>query len=235
MPAPRHRWLGRILDGLLFVITVVAVGVGFWEAAPQWADPTVLVVFFVIFVSRWFIAEDRHAYLKANWLDLVLIVLLASPLVRLFSALRVMRLLPALRIGALIRANRKRLMNFIVLSQASLPGAMTLVFGFVFVFGTSVYFIEHGVNEQFGSINDGLWWAFVTLTTVGYGDVYPVTTGGRIVAVFTMIFGIALYSLLVANLTFFVEEQGRKRALETLEIEKNNATLDKDRSSNIES
>jgi len=221
MSAPQHRWLGRILDGLLFVITVLAVGVGFWQAAPEWVDPTVLVVFFILFIARWLISENRHAYLKANWLDLVLVVLLASPLVRLFSALRMLRLMPALRIGALIRANRQRLLNLIILSQASLPAAMTLVFGFVFVFGTSVYLIEHGVNEQFGSINDGLWWAFVTLTTVGYGDVYPITTAGRIVAVFTMIFGIALYSLLVANLTFFVEEQGRKRALEAQKKEEN--------------
>ncbi|MDQ6953628.1 MAG: potassium channel family protein [Mariprofundaceae bacterium] len=220
MPVPQHRWLGRILDGLLFVSTVVAVTVGFWHAAPAWADPAILVLFFVLFATRWNISEDRPLYLKKNWLDLVLIVLLASPLLRIFSALRVMRLLPALRVGVLIRANRKRLLNLIVLSQDSFPAAMTLVFGFVFVFGASVYFLEHDVNEQFGTISDGLWWAFVTLTTVGYGDIYPMTTSGRIVAVFTMIFGIALYSLLVANLTFFVEEQGRKRALEALEKEK---------------
>jgi len=216
MPAPQHRWLGRILDGLLFVSTVAAVAVGFWHAAPSWADPAVLVLFFVLFAVRWNISEDRQLYLKKNWLDLVLIVLFASPLLRIFSALRVMRLLPALRIGVLIRANRKRLLNLIILSQESIPAAMTLVFGFVFVFGASVYFLEHNVNDQFATISDGLWWAFVTLTTVGYGDIYPMTTSGRIVAVFTMIFGIALYSLLVANLTFFVEEQGRKRAQEAM-------------------
>ncbi|MDQ6995362.1 MAG: potassium channel family protein [Mariprofundaceae bacterium] len=214
MPAPQHRWLGRVLDSLLFVSTIAAVAFGFWDAAPSWADPAVLVIFFVLFTVRWNISEDKHLYLKKNWLDLVLIVLFASPFLRIFSALRVMRLLPALRIGVLIRANRKRLLNLIVLSQDSFPAAMTLVFGFVFVFGTSVYFLEHDVNEQFGTISDGLWWAFVTLTTVGYGDIYPMTMSGRIVAVFTMIFGIALYSLLVANLTFFVEEQGRKRAEE---------------------
>ena len=53
----------------------------------------------------------------------------------------------------------------------------------------------------------------MTLTTVGYGDIVPVTSGGRIVAVLTMIFGIAVYSLLVANVTYYVEEVGRKRHL----------------------
>ena len=222
MPVARYRWLGRVLDGLLFASTVLAITVSFWPAAPSWADPAVLVLFVLLFASRWWICDNRQAYLKQNWLDLVLIVLLASPLLRIFSALRVMRLMPALRIGALLRANRQRLLRLVIISQESFPAAMTLVFGFVFVFGSSVYFIEHGVNEQFGSINDGLWWAFVTLTTVGYGDVYPMTAAGRIVAVFTMIFGIALYSLVVANLTFFVEQQGRRRAQEE---EKNKACV----------
>lgn len=88
---------------------------------------------------------------------------------------------------------------------------MSLVFGIVFIFGASAYMLEHAHNPAFSDVSDGLWWAFVTLTTVGYGDVYPVTSGGRIVAVFTMLFGIAIYSLMIANLTYFVEESGRKR------------------------
>jgi len=49
---------------------------------------------------------------------------------------------------------------------------------------------------------------------VGYGDIVPMTDGGRIVGVFTMVFGITTYSLMIANLTYFVEEQGRKRQAE---------------------
>jgi voltage-gated potassium channel len=71
--------------------------------------------------------------------------------------------------------------------------------------------LEHPHNPGFADVSDGLWWAFVTLTTVGYGDLYPVTSGGRIVAVFTMIFGITIYSLMIANLTYFVGETGRMR------------------------
>ena len=91
---------------------------------------------------------------------------------------------------------------------------MAMIFGVVFVFGMTVFLLEHTTNPQFGQISDGLWWAFVTLTTVGYGDIVPITGAGRIVGVFTMVFGISIYSLMIANLTFFVEEQGRKRQLE---------------------
>jgi len=224
MPAPHHIWLGRVLDGLLFVTTLVAVGVALWEEAPEWADPLALSCFFAFFVWRWFISMDRQAYLKANWLDLALIVLLASPLLRLFTALRVVRILPALRLGAFLQAHRKKILNIVILSQESLPSAMAMIFGVVFIFGMTVFLLEHSANPQFGKISDGLWWAFVTLTTVGYGDIVPVTDGGRIVAVFTMVFGIAVYSLMIANLTFFVEEHGRKRQMEKELAEKEEKT-----------
>jgi len=214
MPAPKNVWLGRVLDALLLVTTLAAVAFALWEEAPEWADPLVLACFFVFFVWRWLISMDRHAYLKDNWLDLALIVLLASPLLRVFTALRVMRILPALRLGALLRANRKKIMEFVIVSQESFPAAMAMVFGVVFVFGMSIFLLEHTANPQFGKISDGLWWAFVTLTTVGYGDIVPMTDGGRIVGVFTMVFGITIYSLMIANLTYFVEEQGRKRQTE---------------------
>jgi len=217
MTAPGKAWLGRLLDILLFVATLFAVGLGFWEKAPEWSVLAALGCFMVLFFWRWQISLDRKAYLKDNWLDLALIVLLASPLLRLLMALRVVGLVPALRLGALIRSNRKHIMKLIVLSQDSFPAAMTMVFAIVFLFGSSAYLLEHATNPGFSEVGDGLWWAFVTLTTVGYGDIVPMTTGGRIVGVLTMIFGIAVYSLMIANLTFFVEEQGRKRQQEQAE------------------
>jgi len=87
---------------------------------------------------------------------------------------------------------------------------MALVFGVAFVFGTSAYMLEHPHNPSFSSISDGLWWAFITLTTVGYGDVVPVTEVGRIIAALTMAFGISVYSLLIANLTHFLETRELK-------------------------
>lgn len=206
-----------MLDALLFVVTVAAVTVPFWEAAPEWLSVGVLLVFVSLFVARWFVSDDRHGYLKTNWLDLVLVVLLSSPFLRLLVAFKVAGLAPVLRIGTLIRRNRAKLLQMLVLSSDSLPAAMALVFGFVFMFGAGAFMIERGTNPAFADISDGLWWAFVTLTTVGYGDVVPHTSAGRLLAVITMLFGITLYSLMIANITYFIEELGKASRENTAE------------------
>ncbi len=204
--------LQRALDGGLFTATVIAVALPFIDNRPAWALMAALVCFVVMFFVRFWIADDRKAWMKANWLDLVIIVLLSSPLLRMLMALRFAHLLPALRVGALIRSNKDRLIRLILVSGDSLPVALSLVFGLVFVFGTITFLLEHGHNPQFGVLQDGLWWAFVTLTTVGYGDVVPITPGGRMVAVLTMVIGIVVYSLVVANLTVFLEEYAHKQS-----------------------
>ena len=201
----------RVLDVALFVITLGAVATSFIDGLPEWTTMALLISFVVMFFIRWRIADDRIAWMKSNWFDLVVVVLLSSPVLRMLMALRLAHLLPVLRVGALIRANKDHLMRLLVLSSESLPIALAMVFGMVFLFGTGTYALEHGHNPQFSTMQDGLWWAFVTLTTVGYGDIVPITPGGRMVAVMTMIFGIVVYSLIIANVTVFIEQYSHKQ------------------------
>jgi len=216
----RHPVMAKLLDALLLFLTISAVGLPFWEEHQEWMLVLNLAVFVFFYCIRLFLAHDRNAYLRANWFDLVLIVLLSSPLLRLLGMLRFVKLgslLRFVRIGALLSMNRKRIVGLLLVSKENFPAMMTLVFFMVFIFGLLEYLVEHPVNPAFGTIEDSLWWAFVTLTTVGYGDIYPISSMGRVVAVVTMLFGITLYSLLVANLTFQLDRFGDKQGKEEKE------------------
>ena len=208
-PAAPHLLKG--LDLFLFLSTLAAIGISFWEQAPEWVNPLVLMLFVLLFALRAGLDSDRQQFLKSNWLDLMFVVLLASPFLRLLAAAKLIGLVPALRIGALVRANRERLLKLLLISSESFPVAMSLLFGVVFIFGLSSFLLEHAHNPAFGDLSDAMWWAFATLSTVGYGDIYPVTAGGRVVGVMTMIFGMAVYSLLIANLTRIVDEASRRQ------------------------
>ncbi len=75
-------------------------------------------------------------------------------------------------------------------------GAVLLILG---TFG--ILYFEKGENDQFSDYKDAVWWLFVTMTTVGYGDKFPVTLGGRITAGVVMIIGIGLLGVLISVIT----------------------------------
>ena len=63
--------------------------------------------------------------------------------------------------------------------------------------------LERGENEQSQHIGDGLWWTVVTLTTVGYGDKFPVTVGGKMLAIFLMFTGLSFFALITSFISSF--------------------------------
>jgi voltage-gated potassium channel len=69
------------------------------------------------------------------------------------------------------------------------------------------YYAEHPVNPEYATFGDSIWWSIVTLTTVGYGDITPITTTGRMAAVMIMITGVAVLGLLAGSLASFFRLQ----------------------------
>lgn len=80
-----------------------------------------------------------------------------------------------------------------------------------------IFAVERGQNANIQSVGDALWWAVVTTTTVGYGDVSPVTGEGRLIAVALMVVGIGFIGVFTATITSFFLQPSRSEAVETIE------------------
>jgi voltage-gated potassium channel len=141
----------------------------------------------------------------------------AFRLVRLFRFVR----LALLSTRAILIARR-------LFHPSGLRYVVVLVLLFVGVAGAAVAMVDSGNVE---SIWDGIWWAFVTVTTVGYGDVVPDSTAGRIIAIFVMVVGIGFYSILTATIaaTFVHQDDkgGEERAEMRAEIREMRSQLDR--------
>lgn len=135
----------------------------------------------------------------ASLVDIVVIVATLSPAILTnVVALRFVRLARILRLAKLGRMSlaMRRLKSAIHSRRYEL--ALTIGMGIgLLVFGaTALYLIEGELQpDKFGSIPRSLWWAVVTMTTIGYGDVYPITVLGKAVAAFVAVAGIGLIAM----------------------------------------
>ncbi|RMD76501.1 MAG: potassium channel protein, partial [Chloroflexi bacterium] len=171
-----------VLDGILWII---------------WG------IFGIELLIKWYLSPDRVAYLRANWIEIVMIAIpFLRPLRLLWLPIILTRLWRQSR-----QTLRQRMPAFI--------GITSLIV--VLVAATLMFVAEQGSGGPIASFADAIWWALTTVTTVGYGDTYPVTVLGRGVAVFLMLAGIALFGLLTANIAaLFVEDEAADRQREML-------------------
>jgi voltage-gated potassium channel len=143
-------------------------------------------VFVVDYLARLMIATDRARFVRNNLLDLATVVL---PVLR---PLRVLRIVPALRV-----VDRRAALTLHGRVAVYIPTSVALV---VFVAALAVVDAErHARASNIKTFGDGVWWAFTTITSVGYGDRFPITPEGRLVAVGLMLAGIALLGVVTAT------------------------------------
>jgi voltage-gated potassium channel len=150
-------------------------------------------IFVVDILVRLLLADERVRYLVRHWYD---ILVLALPLLRPLRLLRLIPLLSVLNRRATIRL-RDRVGIYIA------GGASLLAFCAALAVLDAEWSSPDANISDFG---DAIWWAVTTMTTVGYGDHYPVTTAGRLVAFGLMIGGIALLGTVTATLASWLVE-----------------------------
>lgn len=142
-------------------------------------------IFIVDFVARLVLHDNKKSFLKKNIIELIGLLL---PFFRAFRMFRVV-----IAIGFLTRAAK------------SLQGRINIYIGLIlpmliFTCSLGVYEAEHRApGANITNYGDALWWAFVTITTIGYGDYFPVTFEGRTIAVLLMLSGLALVSVITVS------------------------------------
>lgn len=136
-------------------------------------------------VVRWYAANDRSRFLRISWPELLAVV----PLDLMFGV----SLWALWRVAAIVRRAVLGLRDVLHLTGGRLIGVLSVTL--MGVGGLSLVAVEDGVE----SAADGLWWAVVTMTTVGYGDISPVTLEGRVIAAVLMVAGIGLIGLVTGN------------------------------------
>jgi voltage-gated potassium channel len=135
-------------------------------------------------------------------------IALAAGDTRFLAAFIVLPFLKLLRYSPAMRS----LLSAVQAERRTLVGCLVILTGAVLLFASLLYAIERDVQpEKFGTIPLAMWWAIVTLGTVGYGDVVPITPLGRLITVFAIIWGFAMIALPVAIIsTAFAQEVKRR-------------------------
>ena len=162
------------------------------------ADFVICVAFAADFLVSLWSAPNRMRYLITwGWLDLLSSIPMINPARwgRVARAARIMRLLRSMRAA--------RMLSTVILAkrrQSTLLAASLVALVLITASSTAILHFEATKEGNIKTAEDALWWAFATITTVGYGEFYPVTTEGRIIAAILMTAGVGLFGAFSAAL-----------------------------------
>lgn len=218
-----------IFAGILAIIAVLVVMLQFSSGLTdaearvvEVIDTIIYIIFVLDFIVRLVTCKNKRRFAKHNIIDLIAVLPFG-----LFSNSNL--------------ASAFKLIKVLAYVLRLIGNIKEILFtnGFIYALGSTViitilgsvgiYIFEKGISESIVSYGDALWWSFVTVTTVGYGDISPTTTGGRFIACILMLAGIGFLSMLTSTIsTFFfsaIQNKKGKGEKNVQEVE-GNCTLD---------
>ncbi|WP_084563044.1 potassium channel family protein [Corynebacterium aquilae] len=191
------RWEARF-EGPLLVISVVFLALFAWSSLADlgpWGQAItglsftlIWVVFAVDYVVRLVLADNRWRWFWRHIPEFLLVIL------PWFRPLQILRIVPTLLLLQRVSATNRN----ITVASYTIFGSVIMIF----VAALMMYDVEApDPDSMINSFGDALWWSIVTVTTVGYGDIAPVTAFGRLVGIALMVGGIALAGVLTATVS----------------------------------
>ncbi|MDE9451237.1 ion transporter [Aliiroseovarius sp. Z3] len=204
--------LGRVMD-ILIVASAIAIALETMPQLPvhlrdllQGFEIFLLIVFSLEYLARLTTAPRPLRYAFSFWgiIDLLSIAPAIALLTPQWMVVRTFRLLRLVRLLKLFRGSHA--MERLVVAFRQVRGEL-MVFGVIaglmlYVSAVGIYIFEHDAQpEVFTSIPDSLWWAVASFTTVGYGDMFPITPGGKIFTTFVLFIGLGVIAVPSAIVT----------------------------------
>lgn len=158
-------------------------------------DNIICIIFLLDFSVRLHRSENKWQFMKWGWIDLVSSI----PNIDILRAGRTLRLIRILRILRAFRSTRHLVQHiFKKKVQGTIMTAALIAFLMLIFSSIAILQFETSPESNIKTAEDALWWSFSTITTVGYGDRYPVTIEGRIIAMLLMTAGVGLFGTFTA-------------------------------------
>lgn len=158
-------------------------------------DNLICIIFFFDFSIRFYNSEDKLKFMRWGWIDLI-------SSIPSFEYLRFGRAVRLIKIFRLLRVFRstKYLINYVFSKKAhgALTSAFIISILMIIVSSIAILYVEDAADSNIKTAEDAIWWSYVTITTVGYGDKFPVTTEGRIIAAILMTVGVGMFGTFTA-------------------------------------
>jgi voltage-gated potassium channel len=218
-----HPRVGRGVALAIYALIVASAVVIALETMPELSETArsalrgveafILAAFCVEYILRLTCSAQPLRYAFSFWgiIDFIAVVPAVLFLFPDLTTVRTLRLLRLLRILKLFKANRAldRIAKAINRVKEEFLIFLFIACVALYLASVGIYHFEHIAQpEAFGSIPESMWWAVATLTTVGYGDVYPVTTGGRIFTGVILLIGIGVIAVPAGLITAALAEAG---------------------------
>ncbi|MBB1312221.1 potassium channel family protein [Aliivibrio sp. SR45-2] len=169
-------------------------------------DTTICALFLLQLSIDLLRSKDRRQYMKDHWIDFIASIPIIEPIryARIFHILRICRLFRSSQsVLKQIKKNRK---------EATIASILVLMVTLISLGSVFMLVFEgQNPNANIQTAGDAIWWAFVTISTVGYGDHYPITVAGKILAVFIIISGVGIFGMISGLITSIITEPEKVR------------------------
>ncbi len=228
-----------LLDSILLFLSVISnLRIGTLEALGIF-DLLVVLVLLAVFIQLMNRDGNKLSYIKKHWSDLIALFPLYFILFNLMgldSTSILIRLIILIKIFALylfVRRVSREAIKF--QEQTRLVYALAIFLVVFFVCSFIFYLAEHGVNPEVATYEDSIWFVLQTITTVGYGDIIPITGVGRLMGVISMFSALALTSIITSVATFSLIQKFRKGTEQVAEKTRKSVEILSEKLDNINS